>query len=648
MTNHIFQTTFKDDSGSSYTIQFIPGVNTDLSTPATITLPSGVIGEELKISGSFQDGIPLGFEQARVMELSINLNNLIGTVGGISMVDVQKAIIRGRSDAKRTVSIGGVDYYYHVPNRWVLLKGSTIIYDGFQDPTPSMDIEFDADNDEVVMQITCTDIVTSLFKNCNFYQWSANCDADNLTEVGIINYMYHVKGTQEVTHYRKENKFDVYVDTIYRLYSYLNVMFDTLAPVLTRGVVTDSGLYNVLTKNVSITGDVITGYEGFLIGMLVTGDNIPASTIITDVYTSGGVNYAKMSASATLNGLQDVTVIGYQTPFGATKFNEVKRTTNNYFEKSTTDITPANTYYIHKINQNVENEIVAGVFNNYRESALNYTSVLDFINDDLRANGLKGIVNYGFADAKYFSLYKMLDEKSEKTLYGEDTVEPTYKLTINPLRKSEVSAIIKDGTQTSKLEFIDIDRGSGNDNSYEVTPFWDVTTMGLDFTMNAGSQTSPGYKLSDTFINKLFSLSTNIYQLHHHSRTNFGDGFQTADYVQSRTFPNTPGSFQPAFNYWLKIESSQFGIQRYIEKLKDIFNGETRTSAANKNLCILELTVDGSVFPITQLGNRVSLDMTEFNLNGVVLDVYGTKGIITSIEQDVIRDTSTMRVLIYG
>jgi hypothetical protein len=199
MTNHIFTYTFKDDYGTDYTLQFIPGHEDHLSSPTSVEFPFGSLDRSLILKSSFLDDIPLGVEQARTLEIEADLNSITGTLSGVNFGDVQKYILRGGASVMSEVNVldndgDPVPYYYRVPNRWRLLKGSTLVYDGFQDYTPSNELSMNATTKQCKLKITCVDIMTWFLKNTTIDQLTFCQRSDEYEmEYNYLIYYAHLK-----------------------------------------------------------------------------------------------------------------------------------------------------------------------------------------------------------------------------------------------------------------------------------------------------------------------------------------------------------------------------------------------------------------------------------------------------------------------
>jgi hypothetical protein len=102
------------------------------------------------------------------------------------------------------------------------------------------------------------------------------------------------------------------------------------------------------------------------------------------------------------------------------------------------------------------------------------------------------------------------------------------------------------------------------------------------------------------------------------------------------------------YHEWLNQETTDFGTKTICEYLLYILNGYSNSNVAPKNIITVDALFDGDYIGIGDVGDRVDIDMTDFDTGNVVLDIYGTKGIITSVEQDIIKVESKAKVWVYG
>lgn len=138
LRNDVFSKTFTGGDGNEYTLLLICGHHQDIVSGNVEEFPDNVIFPKIEGEAGYENDIPVGLPMAKVLTLEIDLVNLKDG----DWADVSKAIIRGRSETKRTVN--SVDMY--IPNVWVITPTSTgdTIY-ACQVPS-TQDIEIDSDS----------------------------------------------------------------------------------------------------------------------------------------------------------------------------------------------------------------------------------------------------------------------------------------------------------------------------------------------------------------------------------------------------------------------------------------------------------------------------------------------------------------------
>jgi len=636
--NNKLRATLKDDDGNDLTLYMIPGAETDLSSPTIVDFPFYSINQVCNLQASFNEGIPLGFEQSRTMEIEVDLNQMTGTVSGVDFEDVQRYILRGGGAVKRDVTVGSITYSYAIPNRWILMKGTTILFDGFQNPVPSNKIDIDLGNLTVNYKIVCTDIFTTILKNTSPYQLEYRL-INHYTETDSTKYTQHkYYDGSAYFHSWRQSGFTFKTLSISDLFSAVNdCMTYYVAPLFCRQaetVVLYTGIVRTFSLSIELGNEYSGDLSGVLVGSLVTGTGVPANTYVTQLNTS---TFLTNNNNTTADADMELTVYGVPTSLGAVNQYKVVQD----IDYSLGDVLPMTSrLYINRVL--IGTKRVAGIFARYRQSLLSYPSLYDFLNDEYKGHGLKGIKNYSTLGLLTFAscnIYKMLDRTTAKTLSKTDIIEGQYTITTNQHYVSSVNNTLKDGDTGSQLEFKTTELGTtGNDNAVELNPFFDTATMALPM-----DSLTTYYQQTQVFQTKILYKDTDLYKLHHFEQYHLGDLKLSPSYTETNELP-TPNTtnhkqFWEDYNEWVGLESTQHGAYLICDKIKSIFNAP--------NIIEIECVVTGDSFDIRDIGDNITIDIADFEFQNLCLDIYGTKGIITNVEQDVIKNECKMNVIVY-
>jgi len=143
---------------NNYRLWFIPGDNTDLSSPAIVKFPDFTIKREFKGSSKMPNEMPQGMRETDQFKISFNLSEF-KDIGANDWTTVRNWILDAKSATERTVN--GISMY--IPNVWYLMSDNwqgdktydTLHFSGCQDKRPVKKIKSDTKTGLVGFSITC-------------------------------------------------------------------------------------------------------------------------------------------------------------------------------------------------------------------------------------------------------------------------------------------------------------------------------------------------------------------------------------------------------------------------------------------------------------------------------------------------------------
>jgi hypothetical protein len=146
-------------------VEYMPPSHLDISvTPDYIEFPDNVIfNKDFKINNSYDKDIPVGFQLASEMEITLNMESLTGaTGGGFTWEEVRSAILTVQTDTPRTIVLNlGIPVNIYSVGIWRILEDTNgdstydkIVFEGGQQIEPSWEIDFELSADVTTKQTT--------------------------------------------------------------------------------------------------------------------------------------------------------------------------------------------------------------------------------------------------------------------------------------------------------------------------------------------------------------------------------------------------------------------------------------------------------------------------------------------------------------
>jgi hypothetical protein len=200
--NYKFYKEFDGKFGWKYKLYFVPGGIIDLSSPAEVEFPNGIIQPDIKCSADYDKNLPLGLPLANESSITLNLNNFRNK-GSDDWETVRDWILDAKYPNVRTISVGSLSKDVYIPNRWYLLSNNGVVggaynyleFDTVQDKTPGWKIKKGKYASDVTLK--CLDINRYLLENLDidtYCQYVRLQSLDGYADDYVWNTVWDVSG----------------------------------------------------------------------------------------------------------------------------------------------------------------------------------------------------------------------------------------------------------------------------------------------------------------------------------------------------------------------------------------------------------------------------------------------------------------------
>jgi hypothetical protein len=451
--NHKFRWSGLDDFGGAIIIEFIPGLDTNLSSPTVINFPDKLfhIKDKIEIDEEFDNNVLLGFPKTPVCKLKVNLSTMVGEFAtGENWYNIVRAIMQGFCLTPKTVLGTGM----YIPNLWRITRDSEVIFEGVQNMTPSQELEVNQTDEGIFYEINLSDSLLTCLKLLKPLHFDISEIWNEYTVPNgngmLISELYSEHYVNPPEAFRARVERDPLLDNLdddhkmIKLSYFWGTIQDNLSTVYS-AICREPKLAAISLPSSSATthlnGDD-TGYFthdyswGIAIGTIVDSPYFAAGTYVKSIkYNETTTNYDVIFSNSTVT-TGDFLIDYINDDLVVTPYNHHKwyAQTLDRTSPKTTQILPSDMYFMGSRYQLSTGLDVAGFLCKTDQSGLySYNSIYDFMNAEIYAKGCKVLLDYNATTSlgacSAIRIYKMLDS---------DILPPTISLSSIKSDKSNI------------------------------------------------------------------------------------------------------------------------------------------------------------------------------------------------------------------